>query len=140
MGREAAVVVAEEYQIAGGRERAAVVRIFQLQPDLGFAGRRVERFETAVEALGRLACAAREPLARLDRAALVDEILLLDGLDGIAALDRGYVEQVELGIVGAGLPVLAACNATGIDGRWWAWPACRGCLARIPARRYWDCS
>src|SRR4051794_7380505 len=108
MGREAAVVVAEEYQIAGGRECAAVVRIFQLQPDLGFAGRRIECFETAVEAFGRLAGAAREPLARFDRATLVDKVLLLHGLDGVAALDRGNVEQIELGIVGAGLPVLAA--------------------------------
>ena len=101
-------VVAQEHQVAGGRERAAVVRIFELQPDLGFAGGRIERLDAAVEPLGRLAGAAGKPLAPFHRAALVLEVLLLDRLDRVAAFDRRDVEQPELGIVGAGLPVLAA--------------------------------
>src|SRR4029078_6239360 len=108
IGRERAVVVAQEDQVAGSRECAAVVRIFELQPVLCLAGGRIQRLEAAVETLGRSASAAREPLARLDRSALVDEVLLLDGIDRVAAFDRGNVEQIELGIVGAGLPVLAA--------------------------------
>src|SRR5262249_47712394 len=97
-----------KHQVAGGRERAAIVRIFELQANLGFAGGRVEGLEAAVEALGRATAAAGEALARLDRAAPVGEGLLLDGVDRVAAFDRRNVEQGELGIVGAGLPFLAA--------------------------------
>src|SRR5262249_35549128 len=108
VGRQRAVGMADKDQIAGGRERAAVVRIFELEPDLGLAGGGINRLEAAVETLGGFLTAAGEAFARLDRAALVDEVLLLDRLEIVAALDRRNVEQLELGIVGGGLPVLAA--------------------------------
>src|SRR5262249_33214034 len=66
------------------------------------------RLEAAVQPLVGLRSAAGEALARLYGAALVDEILLLDGLDRVAALDRRDVEEPELRIVGGRLPVLAA--------------------------------
>src|SRR5258707_1238731 len=49
-----------------------------------------------------------EALARLDRPALVGEVLLLRRLEIVAALDRRNVEQLEFGIIGRRLPVLAA--------------------------------
>ena len=108
ISRERAVVVPQEHQIAGGRKRAAVVGIFELQANLGLAGGRVEGFEAAVEPLGRPAAAAGKALARLDRPALLDEVLLLDGVDRVAPFDRGNVEQIEFGVVSARLPILAA--------------------------------
>src|SRR6202023_2457296 len=64
--------------------------------------------QLAVAALGTLAAAAGEALARLYGAALVGGILLLDHLEHLADFDRRDVEQVELRIVRGRLPVLAA--------------------------------
>src|SRR5207302_10864007 len=60
------------------------------------------------QALGSLGAAAGEAVARLQRAALVGEVLLLDSLQEIAAFLGRNIEQAELRIVGRGLPVLAA--------------------------------
>src|SRR6185369_8263908 len=102
------VGVPDEDEIAGRRERAAAVRILEPQIDLGFSRGRIDRLEAAVETFALLETAAREALARLDRAALVDEILLLHRAEEVAPLERWNVQQIELGSVGAGLPVLAA--------------------------------
>src|SRR5208337_2647424 len=85
--RERAVGMAEEHQVSGRRERAAVIRVIELEPRLDLAGRRIDRLEAAVKPLGGLLRAASEALARLDGAALVDEVLLLHRFEEIAALD-----------------------------------------------------
>src|SRR4051794_15181723 len=103
-----AVGMSDEDQVAGRRERSTAVRILEPQIDLGLPRGRVDRLEAAVETFALLETAAREALARFDRSPLVDEILLLDRAEGIAPLERWNVQQIELGIVGAGLPVLAA--------------------------------
>src|SRR5262249_26116941 len=95
-------------QVPGGGKRAAVVRIVHLERGLGVAGDGVDRLEAAVEPLDRLGAAAGEALTRFRGTALVLHVLLLDGLEGIAALDRGNEYQTQLRIVGRRLPVLAA--------------------------------
>src|SRR6267154_1631937 len=62
---ERAVVVTEEDEVAGGGERARIVRIGELQGGLGFAGDGIDRLEAAIAALGVLAAAARKAVARL---------------------------------------------------------------------------
>jgi hypothetical protein len=85
--RQRAVDVAGEDQIAGGRERAAAVGIFEPQLGLDLAGGRIDRLQAPVETLGLLEAAAGKALARLDRAALIDEVLLLDRLQIVATLE-----------------------------------------------------
>src|SRR5262249_61386826 len=94
----------------------------------GAAGAGMGPLEPPVEPLGGTAAAAGEALTRLDRAALVDEVLLLDRIDRVAAFDRRDVEQLEFWIVGAGLPVLAAVmrRAQPVAGR----PRARAVAAR----------
>src|SRR6516225_4902215 len=106
--RERAVVMTEEDQIAGGRKRASHVRIVELTGGLRLAGRRIDGLEAAVEAIRCPGSSPREPLTRLNRAALIHHILLLDQSDVVAALDRRNVKQTELRIVGTRFPVLAA--------------------------------
>src|SRR5262245_22797833 len=108
MRGQRAIQVTDEHEVAGGRQHATEVWIFKLQPDLGFAGHRIEPFEAAVKPLGPQWTAASEALPRLPRSALVDEVLLLYRLNDVASLDRWNIEQVELGVIGAGLPVLSA--------------------------------
>ena len=80
-----------------------------------------------------LDAAAGKAVARLHRAALIHEVLLHLREHEVAALARRDVEQAELGIVGAGLPVLAAgmrrasFSLLGLA-------RCRGCARCIPAR------
>src|SRR5262249_10572021 len=106
---EAAVHGAVEYDVAGGRERSAIVRILNLELRLGLAGQRIDRLHGAVALLGKLAGrAAGKALTRLHRAALIDEVFLLDRRDRITAFDGGQVEQVKVRIVRRGRPVLAA--------------------------------
>src|SRR5262249_27473160 len=78
--RERAVDMADEHEVAGGRERARVVRILELQRDLGLAGERIDRLEAALEPVRPLRPPAGEAVARLHRAALIREVLLLDSL------------------------------------------------------------
>jgi len=132
IGRDRAVVVAEEHEVAGGRERARIVRIGEPQIGFGFAGGRIDGLEAAIAAFGVLGAAAGKALARLDGATLVGEILLFDRLDDVAAFDRRDVEQAELGIVGGGFPVLAAAvGRTGTPRR--ACRGCRGCRSECPS-------
>src|SRR6266436_6169116 len=107
---EAAVHVAEENQISRGCQQTCIVRIGEFQCCLGLAGGRIDRFDAAVETVRSLRSAAGEAVARLGRAALVRHVLLLDGLDVVAAFNRGNVDEAEFRIVGARLPVLAAGN------------------------------
>src|SRR5579871_3926985 len=107
VGREGAVDVAYEHQVAGCSERAGIVRIGELEGCLEFAGGRIDRFQAAVEPLADHGSAAAETLAWLDGAALVGEVLLLDGFDVVTALDGRDVEQAQLRIIGGRLPVLA---------------------------------
>src|SRR5215813_2417306 len=107
ISRERPVEMTGEHQIARGSEHARIGRIGELGGDLGFAGGRVDRLEAAVAALTGLGFAAAEALTRLQRAALIHEALLFDGLDDIAALDRGDEQKIELWMVGARRPVLA---------------------------------
>ena len=58
IGRERAVVMTEEDQIAGGRERAGHVRIVELLDGLRLSGRRIDGLEAAVEAIRGLGAAA----------------------------------------------------------------------------------
>src|SRR5262249_23556911 len=106
--REGPVVMADEHQVARGRQRTGVVRIGKLERGLELAGGWIERLEAAGQAFLGPRAAAREALAWLDRAALVDEVLLLSREDLVAAFDPRNVEQSQLRIVGARLPVLAA--------------------------------
>src|SRR5215470_4089806 len=99
--------MADENQVAGGCEGAAIVRIGKLQRRLDLSRHRVNGLEASIETFVGLLSAAREALARLHGPALVDEILLFNRLECVAAFNRGNVEQAELGIECAGLPVLA---------------------------------
>src|SRR5262249_45381165 len=69
---------------------------------------RIDRLEAAVEPLADYGAAAAEALPWFDGAALIGEVLLLDGFDVVAAFDGGNVEQAEVRIVRGRLPVLAA--------------------------------
>src|SRR6266567_6648876 len=116
---ERAVDLAEEDKIAGGRQRSRIARIIEPQARLRFARGRIDGFESTVErAVRSLEGTAGEALARGHLAALVVAILLLDRLNEAAALDRWDIDESELRIVGAGLPVLAAGNR-------WAQPIAR---------------
>src|SRR6476659_3308125 len=74
VGRQRAVGMPDEGQVAGGRKRAAAVGIFEPEVGLGLSRGGIERLEAPIETFALLETAAREALARLDRAALVDEI------------------------------------------------------------------
>src|SRR5215813_5179283 len=86
-----------------------------LERGLELAGGRIKRLEAAGQARVGPGAAARKALARLDRAALVDEVLLLGREDLVAAFDPRNIEQAKLRIIGAWLPVLAA----GMSGAKW---------------------
>jgi hypothetical protein len=58
IGRERAVVMTEEDQIASGRERAGHVRIVELLDGLRLSGRRIDGLEAAVEAIRGLEATA----------------------------------------------------------------------------------
>src|SRR5262249_23167744 len=103
-----AVEVAGEDQVAGGRHDAPEGRIIEPRLALELASYRVDRLDGAAEAFGVSVAAAGEPGTRVDRAALVHEVLLLLGEYGVAAFLRRNEQQVELRIVGARLPVFAA--------------------------------
>src|SRR5262249_6162814 len=128
MGHERPIDVADEHQVAGGREHAAEVRVFSVHSNLGLAGHRIDRLDAAAQALGRPGTAASEAIARLGRAALVNEVLLLYRGDVIAALLDRHIEQTELRIIRAGLPVLAA------EVRWTEPVALRPCARAMAAR------
>src|SRR5215471_9212694 len=106
--REGAIDIADEHQISGGCERTRIVGISELECSPELAGGRVDRLEAAIEAFLDLRATAAEALPRLYGAALVNEVLLLDGLDVVAAFDGRNIEQAELRIVGGRLPVLTA--------------------------------
>src|SRR4029077_20090221 len=95
IGRERAVGAADEDQVAGRREHAAEVRIFKLGPVFGFAGDRIDGPQASVQLLDQLVAATRETVARLERATLIGEVLLLFRKDLIAALLGGDEEQTE---------------------------------------------
>src|SRR5262249_9150847 len=107
MGREGAIDVADEHKIAGGRERARIVRVGELEVRLEFARRRVDRLEAAVEPFPDYRRATAEPLSWLDGAALINKVLLLDGFNVVAAFDGWNVEEAKFRIIGCRLPVLA---------------------------------
>ncbi len=110
IGREGSVQMAEEHQIAGGRECTGEIGVGELRGGLGLARHRVDSLEAAIERNRPLGSAAGEPFAEFRCTALVLHILLFDRPDVIAAFDRRNVEQAELRIVGRGLPVLAALD------------------------------
>src|SRR5215475_13570115 len=110
MGREGPVRETEEHQVARGRQDAAPVGIVELLARLDFAGERIECLEAAVGARGRARLTAGEALARRHRPTLIDEVFLLDRGGDVATLLGGYEEDAQLGIVGRGLPVLAALD------------------------------
>src|SRR5262249_1160814 len=108
VGGEGAVHVADEDEVPGGGERTRVIRVGELEGGLEFAGGRIDRLEAAMAPLPDHGAAAAEALARLHGAALVGEVLLLDGFDVVAAFDRRNVEQAKFRIIRRRLPVLAA--------------------------------
>ena len=110
IGGELPIELADEHQVAGRRQHAAVGRVGELGPVLGLAGGRIDGLEAAVATITRriLGVAAAEPLARLERAALVDEALLLDRFDLIAAFGGDQKQGIEIRVVGARRPILAA--------------------------------
>src|SRR5215470_17100126 len=110
MGREGPVRETEEHKVARGRQDPAPVGIFELLARLDLAGERVECLKAAVGAHGRARLTAGEALARLHRPTLIDEVFLLGRGGDVATLLGGYEENAQLGIVGRGLPVLAALD------------------------------
>src|SRR5262245_26952227 len=100
--------MADEHQVARGRDRTGVVRIGKLERGLELARGRIERLEAPGQACVGPSAAASKTVTRLHRPALVNEVLLHLGEDLIAALDPGDVEQAKLRIIGARLPVLSA--------------------------------
>src|SRR5262245_26388621 len=107
--------MADEHQVAGGRERAGVVRIGELERGLELARGRIERLEAPGQPRVGPRAAAGKALASLHRSALVDAVLLLSREDLIAAFYPRDVEQAKLRIIGAWFPVLAA----GMSGAEW---------------------
>src|SRR4030095_692252 len=81
VGRKGAVEMASEHDIARSREHARIGQVRALDRRLGLAGHWIDRLHAAVALLGAARLAARKARARLERAALIDEALLLDGLD-----------------------------------------------------------
>src|SRR6516164_395115 len=108
IGREGAIELSGEHKIAGGRQHSRIRRIIEFGRSLDLAGRRIHGLEAAVAALAGLSLAADKAVTRFDRAALILEALLLDRLDDVATFDRGEEQQVELRVVCAWWPVLAA--------------------------------
>src|SRR4029077_5420721 len=86
----------------------AEIGIFEPQTGPDLAGGGIDGLEAAIEARRVLVATAGKPLPRLHRPALICPVLLFLGEQRIAALIAGQVEQIELGIVGGRLPVLAA--------------------------------
>jgi hypothetical protein len=83
-----AVRKTDEHEIAGGRQRAAVVRIIKPQRSLDVSRGRIDCLEAAIQPLRRLRATTGEALAHFGRAALILHVLLLDGLDVIATFER----------------------------------------------------
>jgi hypothetical protein len=90
----------KENDIAGCCENTCKVWILELLDGLDLSRRRIDGLETAVEAVRRAGSAAREPRSWIDGAALIDKVLLLDGLDVIAAFDGWNVEKAKFRIIG----------------------------------------
>src|SRR5262249_40589066 len=76
-----------------------------------------DRLQGAVTFISHARLAAGKARARLDRAALIHKALLLVGFDRVAAFRRGDEQEIELRIVGAGRPVLAAGNGRALPAR-----------------------
>src|SRR5499427_6805137 len=108
VGYKRALPQPAEDQIAASREHARPVRQVGARHRLGFAAHGIKRLDAAGGLLQRLAGAAGEPFARLYGAALIGEIGLHLALKLIATFARRDVDQVQFGIKGRGLPVLAA--------------------------------
>jgi hypothetical protein len=90
----------EENHVAGCCENTSKVRILEPLDGLDLSRRWIDALETAVEAIRGAGSAAREPLSWLDGTTLIDKVLLLDGLDVIAAFDGWNVEKAKFRIIG----------------------------------------
>ncbi len=97
--RDGAVEQPDEDEAAGGRERAAVVRVGQMDGFLDRAGDRIDGDQVALVALGRRVRAA-DPLLALDERLVVVE-------HGLAGGHGRDVDEPRLGAVG-GRPVIVA--------------------------------
>src|SRR5262249_159909 len=94
--------------VGGSRQEPAVIRIVEPSLTLDLAGHRIDRLDGAAQPVGGPEAAAGEAVARLERAALVQEVLLHLREHVVAAFLGRNVEQAKLRMVRTWFPVLGA--------------------------------